>query len=191
MPSTITAEKAALRASVKEIHLSDAQLARSDELLLGRFLALPQLRDAASVLLYYGVGQEPDTARLFEPLAALGKMIALPCCLPGGQMEARQYLGRDRLISGPYRIPQPDGACPVAEPETLSLVLVPAVCCDETGRRLGHGGGYYDRYLPRTRALTLCLCRDALLQRRVPTEGHDVPMDMVLTESRCLSFLPT
>ena len=188
MPSTITADKAALRASVNGVCLSDAQRAASDALLLERFLALPQLDDARSVLLYYGIGGEPDTSRLFEPLEARGKLIALPCCLPGGQMEARQYSGPGHLVSGPYGIPQPDETCPVVEPGTLSLILVPAVCCDKKGGRLGHGGGYYDRYLPRTRAVTVCLCRNVLLQQRVPTELHDVSMDMVLTETDCLSF---
>ncbi len=189
MPSTITAEKATLRKAVKEFCLSETQKARSDTLLLQRFLAFPQLLRSTHVLLYYGVGAEPDTAALLAPLEKAGKVTALPRCLSGGAMEARRYLGPDQLVPDPFGIPQPDESCPVLAPDAFSLILVPALCCDERGYRLGHGGGYYDRYLPRSRAVTVALCRDALLRPHLPTEAHDVPVDIVLTETRCLSRL--
>lgn len=189
MPSTITAEKARLRRSVKEYFLTDLQRAASDRLLLGRFLALPQLDRCSSLLLYYGVGMEPDTAQLLEPLVRMGKELSLPRCLPGGRMEARRYLGPERLSPGPFGIPEPDEACPVVRPESLSLILVPGLCFDLHGTRLGHGGGYYDRFLSGLPALTVALCRDGLLFDSIPAEPHDLPVGLVLTETRSLSPL--
>lgn len=189
MASTITAEKAALRKAVKEISLSAKEMRVSDDMLLRRFLALPQVANSPSILLYYGVGNEPDTARLLEPLKALGKEIYLPCCLPGGRMEARRYEGSERLIPGPYGIPEPEADCLSAEKDSLSLILVPGLCFDLRGFRLGHGGGYYDRYLTGYDGLTVALCRDRLLRPVLPTEAHDRPVDLLLTETRCLSPL--
>lgn len=180
-------DKAALRAFVKENPLSDTDRARSDELLLSRFLRLFPDGDGTFVLLYYGVGTEPDTARLLEPLAARGYRLALPRCLPGHRMEAREYLGREHLLPNAYGIPEPDGSCPIVKREDLSRILVPALCCDERGYRLGHGGGYYDRYLAGYAGPTIALCRDRLLLPLIPTEAHDLPVDTVLTEKRCLS----
>lgn len=188
MPSTITAEKAALRKSVKCISLTDKEKKESDALLLRHFLTLPEVEKCSSFLLYYGVGKEPDTAPLLEALLSQGKLPALPRCLPGGKIEARRYLGQTRLVPNSFGIPEPDDGCPTVSREELSLILVPGLCFDERGFRLGHGGGYYDRYLERFGGLTVALCRDRLLFPALPVEEHDRPVHRILTESRCLSF---
>lgn len=181
-------DKAALREFVKEYSLTEIDRARSDKLLLSRFLSLAKSAEGTSLLLYYGVGIEPDTAQLLEPLAALDIRVALPHCLPGRQMEAREYRGREHLVPNTYGIPEPDESCPIVKPEDFSLILVPALCCDERGYRLGHGGGYYDRYLTGYSGPTMALCRDKLLFPAIPAEEHDRPVGTILTEKRCLSL---
>lgn len=189
MPSTITAEKAALRRSVKEISLTKEEKQASDRLLFLQFFTLFHHTNYSPILLYFGVGREPDTSQLFEPLTRLGIELALPRCLPDGQMEARRYLGPERLIPGSFGIPEPDETCPIIDREKLSLILVPGLCFDEQGFRLGHGGGYYDRYLAGASGATVALCRDRLLFPALPVESHDRPVDLILTETRCLSRL--
>lgn len=188
MPS-ITDNKAALRARVRSRAAALSVQARqeSDRALFRRFLALPQVGRAGAILLFFGVGTEPATAALLEPLWAMGKTLCLPKCLPHRAMEAR-VVGPDRpLVPGAFGIPEPGEDCPALEPGRLDLLLVPALCYDRAGYRLGQGGGYYDRYLPRTSAMTVGLCRDALLLEAVPTAPHDRRVDLVLTETRTLS----
>lgn len=170
--------------------MSDDERSRSDALLIAQFLRLPQLKSCDSILLYYGIAPEPDTKQLLEPLQAMGKQVFLPVCLPNRQMEARQYCGSTRLSPGSFHIPEPCEGCPSVKPNDLSLILVPALCCDSHGYRLGHGGGYYDRYLSSYSGLSVALCRDALLTPSLPVEPHDKPVDLILTETRCLSFFP-
>ena len=183
MGSTITAVKAALRREIRAFSLSPQEKAESDGLLLARFLALPQVTAARTLLLFWGVGMEPDTSSLPDALTARDKAVYLPRCLPQGRMEARQYLGRDRLRPGAYGIPEPDGTCPVLDRDQLDLILVPNLCCDRRGCRLGQGGGYYDRYLSGYGGHTVALCRDALLVPALPREDHDRPVGWVLTET--------
>lgn len=190
MPSTIAAEKAALRRAIKEIAFSPAEKAESDRLLFTRSLALPQVVQASSLLLFYGVGDEPDTARLLKALADMGKTVALPRCLPGGKLEARRYSGPSHLSPGAFGIPEPDGGCPIVVRDSFDVILVPNLCCDRLCYRLGHGGGYYDRYLPGFSGVTIALCRDRLLRPVLPREIHDVPVNLVVTETGCLSPFP-
>lgn len=190
MPSTTAAEKAALRQTVKGISFSAEEKAESDRLLFARFLTLPQVIDASSLLLFYGVGLEPDTARLLDALVDMGKNVALPRCLPGGKLEARDYAGPSHLVPGPFGIPEPDGGCPIMERDSFDVILVPNLCCDKLCYRLGHGGGYYDRYLPGFAGVTIALCRDKLLQPALPREVHDLPVNLVVTETGCLSPFP-
>ena len=62
------------------------------------------------------------------------------------------------------------------------LMLVPALCCDRRGVRLGHGGGYYDRYLAGHSVYTACLCRERLLMEKVPADWNDFAVACVITE---------
>ena len=154
---------------------------QEDEALLAAFLAAPETERAQTIFLFYGVGTEPDTSRLLDPLLRRGKRLALPRMLPGRRMQARLYCPDRPLVPHRFGIPEPDEACPILAPEEIDLVLVPALCYDRRGIRLGMGGGYYDRWLADFSGPTLGLCREALLQDRLPAEPHDRPVDAVLT----------
>ena len=158
----------------------------SDAVLLRRFLALPWTAEADTLLLFYGVGAEPDTGHLLLELWRQDKRVLLPKCLPGRAMEARLVRSGDDLRPGAFGIPEPSESCPRVEKGDIDLILVPALCYDLSRRRLGQGGGYYDRYLAGYGGRTVGLCREALLQRELPVEDHDRAVDLVLTEKRRL-----
>lgn len=183
--STITAEKEDLRRRAKAWldALSPQQRRDSDEALFRRFLALPQVEAAHVILLYCGMGTEPDTLRLLPSLFAAGKRICLPRCLPGNQMEVRLVQPDSSLIPHPYGMLEPGPDCPLVLPEEIGLALVPGLAFDRTGGRLGRGGGYYDRWLARYRGATAALCRDGLLLDALPRLPHDLGVDLVITET--------
>ena len=62
-------------------------------------------------------------------------------------------------------------------------MLVPGTAFDVRGGRLGQGGGYYDRFLPRTRAYRIGVCHDFSLLERLPLQAHDQNMDAVVRPS--------
>ncbi|WP_130848090.1 5-formyltetrahydrofolate cyclo-ligase [Intestinimonas timonensis] len=183
-----TGAKAALRRTVRAqaAAMTANQRRESDEPLFRRFLALPWTAEAETLLLFYGVGTEPDTGRLLPELWRLGKRVCLPKCLPGRAMEARLVRSGDDLRPGVFGIPEPLDACPTVDKREIDLILVPALCYDLSCRRLGQGGGYYDRYLADYGGRTVGLCREGLLQKELPVEEHDRAVDLVLTEKRGL-----
>jgi len=65
------------------------------------------------------------------------------------------------------------------------VILVPCVAFDKEGRRLGHGAGYYDRYMPMLRpdVLKILIAFDAQELDYVETEPTDIPVDIIVTES--------
>lgn len=174
--------KAELRTQV-QAKLAERNLAKkqdSDQSLYRQFLALPQLKTARRVLLFLGVGTEPDTRPLIQHLLQQGYQVALPRCLPGRQMEARLVTDLEHLVDSPYHIPEPSQVCPVAERDSIDMILVPNLCCDRRGYRLGHGGGYYDRYLAGYQGFTVAFCPELVLQEQVPVEAYDVAVGLVL-----------
>ena len=177
------ADKASFRAQMRERETDIPESARleSDRLLREQFLALDAVERAHTLLLFYGMGYEVDTRPLLDALRARGKRVLLPRCLPGHRMEARQY-DPARLQQHRYGMWEPDETCPVVEQGEIDLILVPALCYDRQGRRMGRGGGFYDRYLADFGGVTVGLCRSALLCEAVPTDPWDRPVQCVLTE---------
>ena len=190
MPSAIDLEKKELRRQVRErlAGLSPEELRMSDSALFARFLALPQVEAAKTIFAFWGIpGKEPDTARLIGELLARGKTVGLPRMLPEHRMEVRRYDPDKPLVRMSFGISEPGEDCPLLAREEIDLALVPAVCYDRRGYRLGFGGGYYDRWLEGFAGFTAGLCRRAVLQDKVPTEAHDARVDVLLSEDEGLS----
>ena len=139
---------------------------------------------ANTVLLYCSMGTEPDTEAVLEELLARGKRVALPRCLPGRSMETRLYVPGLPLLRHRYGMLEPGADHPLVETAQIDLALVPALAYDIRCMRMGRGGGYYDRYLADFPSVTVGLCRDALLQKKIPAEPHDRPVGLVVTETR-------
>ena len=152
--------------------------------IMQNILQLEEYQRAANVFLYISVGWEVDTEALVRSAFEAGKRVCVPVCSGNGVMYAAELSRPDLLVRGRYGIPTaPDGA-PVVEPERLDFILVPGLGFDPEGRRLGRGGGYYDRYLSRVAEGTakVGVCRQAQFLDAVPSQAHDQTVDWVVTE---------
>lgn len=146
-------------------------------------LSLEQWQAAETIFCYVSVNAEPDTRRLIENALAAGKRVCVPRCLGGGVMEGRQVTALSQLKPAPFGLLEPDVSAPLIPPQELDLVVAPCVAADREGWRLGYGGGYYDRYLPRVACPVICLCRGRLLQQQLPHGPMDIQATGVLTEA--------
>ena len=159
--------------------LSAEERRRASAVICARLLALLELREAKIVLSYRALPDEVDLRALEAELDA---RLVYPRCLGSGVMEAWQPEGP--WSRGPYGIEEPDTAASrLVEPDEIDAVLVPCVGFDGALRRLGHGAGYYDRYLPRCRkALCIGVAFEVQRLELVVTGEHDRSLDRIVTE---------
>ena len=145
---------------------------------------------AATVLLTLPFGSEWDTLPLLLTALDRGKTVVLPRVNAAARtLELCCLTEPDRDVLPGYRgIPEPQAHCPMIAADAIDWVLVPGLAFDAEGRRLGYGGGYYDRLLPMLRASAARVAGAFELQLvdRVPTAPHDVPIQILATEKRCL-----
>ena len=89
----------------------------------------------------------------------------------------------DQVAPGAYGIPEPIADEPIADDDT-ALVLMPGLAFDPEGRRLGYGGGFYDRFLAREPNHPLvALCYGFQMFDHLETEAHDIPVDLVIADT--------
>ena len=136
-----------------------------------------QVRNSKKILLYHPMTDEIDVMKAVRKWAET-KEIYLPA-IEGDDIVIRQYKSEQDLKVGKYGILEPVGAV-LDNPEEIDLVIVPGRAFDIRGYRLGRGKGYYDRLLPKMRAIKIGVCFDCQYIFRVPAEEHDIPMDYVV-----------
>lgn len=156
-------------------------------------LATREVRDAATVAAYVSIGVEPGTSWLLDGLRAAGKRVVLPVLLPDGDLDWAAHGPADALARGPHGLLEPAGErLGPAAVARADVLVVPGLAVDATGRRLGRGGGSYDRALARARpdALVVALLWDDEVGIRVPVEAHDLPVHVAVTPSRIAHFTP-
>ncbi len=145
---TVGEAKAALRArilAVRRAMPADQRVAAGRQL-RDAVLGLPELQMAGTVAAYVAIGTEPSTQGLIFALWKRGTYVLLPVLLPGGDLDWATYEGPDSLVPGPRGLLQPGGdQRGVAAICSADVVVVPALAVDRAGRRLGRGGGSYDR----------------------------------------------
>jgi 5-formyltetrahydrofolate cyclo-ligase len=161
------------------------EIAATSHAIAERLLDLEQIQGASTLMVYLGFGSEVLVDDVIRWGWTAGKRIAVPLCSPASRgLIACRIDGFDELDPGHYGIREPKGNCirPVPE-EEIDTVIVPAVAFDRRGHRLGYGGGYYDRFLPRVpRAMRVGAAFAHQIVAEIPADPHDVTVDRIATE---------
>jgi 5-formyltetrahydrofolate cyclo-ligase len=187
--------KAALRKRLLAARaaLPDDRRAEAGRLLRDAVLALPETQMAGTVAAYVSVGTEPGTRSLVYALWKRGTYVLLPLLRPDNDLDWASYEGPDSLAAAPRGLLEPTepprGPGAVA---SADLVIVPALAVDRRGRRLGRGGGSYDRALARVGGAvpTIALLYDDELLDEIPAGPHDQPVRLVAQPAQGIIRLP-
>ncbi|SRR5881409_2217584 len=157
-----------------------------------RFLALPEVEAARTVMAFWSFGSEVPTPQLIERLHDRGVRVALPRIRGPQDLEAVTYEPGTPMRDTTFGAREPvDGAS--IDPGEIDVVITPGVAFDGSGGRVGYGGGFYDRFLTRTRrgVPRIALAFDLqLLDGALPSGSFDLRIDLVLTEERTVRCDP-
>lgn len=147
---------------------------------------------ARSVLLTLPHRSEWDTRPVFNAALTAGKTVVLPRVNPVTRMLDLHHvtdIGRD--VGAGYRgIPEPLHHVPRIDAAAIEWILVPGVAFDLAGRRLGYGGGFYDRLLSQVAddVPRIAGAFDLQVVESVPAAPHDLRVDAIVTEQRVIAL---
>ena len=183
-------EKKALRKALlgKRAAIPGHERIALDEALCRRIAAHPDFSAADALLMYLPMRGEPDLTPLLHMALARNIPVYLPRCEENG-MRFLAYQGKDQLPPDRFGIPAPPKDAPEAHTTDKTLCIIPGLSADRQGTRLGYGGGFYDRFLPRFEGKTLFALYSTLIVDALPHEELDVtiPPDRIITEKGVLS----
>jgi 5-formyltetrahydrofolate cyclo-ligase len=162
-----------------------------------RLFALDLFREAKCILFYVSFRSEVNTRKCLGDVIKSGKKLVLPA-VDMVNRTIKLYETRALLELTP-------GYMGILEPEDrddrkvslrgIDLVIIPGVGFDLRGTRLGYGGGYYDRLLSyeskrlakvKRHITTIALAFEEQIGREIPSEPHDIKVDMMVTEKRVI-----
>lgn len=135
-----------------------------------------------TVFIYVSTENEPSTEKIINVALKSGKKVCVPKCVSKTEMKAVEIKSPDELKAGAYGIRETESTGNEVSKEDIDLAIIPCVAASESGKRLGHGAGYYDRFLENSQAFKMCLCYGKLTFDDIPTDEHDIIMDKVITE---------
>ncbi len=171
--------KSELRKKAKEIRKSLRIEVLSEKIKLNLFNSY-FYKQSENILNYYSIGSEVYTLDYFSDTS---KKWFIPK-IQGENMSVCPY-NKDKLRKNQY------GICEASTKEItdlsiIDMIIIPALCCDRNGYRIGYGKGYYDRFL---KGLThnpykVVLTYSDLLYDTVYPETFDVKCDYIVTENK-------
>lgn len=182
----IREQKAQLRAKHKKLRAtcSPSKKAELDKKLSDALLASDEYKNCTTLFAFVSSPIEVDTSAILRQALADKKLLALPRCRNRrGEMDFYYVSDLSALKKGEFSImePKPELCKPVSD-FSSGLCIVPGLCFDLQGFRLGFGKGYYDRFLQNFGGITVGLCYSRCIEHSLPAGNFDRPVDILITE---------
>ncbi len=182
----IKERKRELRAYYKKLRFECPQSIKQDldKELTRKFLSLDEYKNCDTLFAFVSMPIECDTSRIIDNALLDNKRVALPKCKnKSGIMNFYFIDSKDDLKRGMYSIFEPDSdKCKLVTDFSHGLCIVPGLCFDFQGYRLGFGKGYYDRFLNDFKGTSVGICYSRYVEKSLPHGIFDRYTDILVTE---------
>ncbi|MDE1477192.1 5-formyltetrahydrofolate cyclo-ligase [Xenorhabdus bovienii] len=181
-----------IRKQIRQLrqNLSPEQQSRFAQQVAQNVVSHPKIQQANKVALYLSFDGELDTRPLIQQLWQQNKQVYLPVLHPFNQHHLLflHYHAETSLNCNRFNIEEPPldvrQVLPVSE---LDVMFIPLVAFDNTGQRLGMGGGFYDRTLAKWQQQNfypIGLAHDFQLVNVLPSANWDIPLPEIITPEK-------
>jgi len=188
----LRAEKARIRQEVLKVRDALEPSARETRsaLIKERLFSLPEFLRARIIFFFASFRSEVSTIPQIEESLKVGKRIVLPRVdKERNQLSLYEIKDISEISLGYMGIPEPETSEErQREINDVDMVVMPGAAFDQSGNRLGYGGSYYDKLLSRLRKKIplIAIAYDEQIQDFIPTEPHDIPVHMIVTDKRTI-----
>jgi 5-formyltetrahydrofolate cyclo-ligase len=145
---------------------------------------LEQIKDGETVMVYTSKEKEVNTVNLITTLLEWRNPVVVPIIVKEDVSLRLSFLkDLSSLIPSTFGVPEPIGSEIPASGDVVDTIILPMHGFDRTGRRIGYGAGYYDRFLAKNRKLRkIGIAFSCQEYENLPVDENDIPMDCIITE---------
>ena len=168
-----------------------------DDAIRKRLFSLEYFKESRTILFYASFRSEADTIKAIQNTLKLKKRVALPVVdTEHKQLKLYEIHDISELSAGYMGIPEPVAARALnMSLNEIDIEIIPGIGFDLKGNRLGYGAGYYDKLLShkskrlsktKGRITTIALAFEEQIAGKIPSEPHDIRVDLIVTEKRLI-----
>lgn len=157
-----------------------------DKRIIDTINSIPGFVNAGDVMFYIPIHGEVDLSILFEQHKDKKSFILPRVVKESKDLTLYKITSMEDLEEGSFRIPEPKEDLEVIPPEKLGFIILPGIAFDLNGHRIGYGQGYFDRLLKKTNCPKIGVAYEFQIVDNIGNEIHDVPVNMIVTESRTI-----
>lgn len=180
--NNLTQKKVQLRQKIAELkqQYSEEELLKKSEEVFSVVELTGVFQEAKKIFIYYSMKDEVSTFSFIKKWN-IEKEFYLPV-VQGDNLKFRRYISDTDLKKSAFGVLEPTGE-DCKDLSKIDLIIVPGIAFDVKKNRLGHGRGYYDKFLLNMKKPKMGVCFDFQLLDSVPVEGHDITMDYIISEN--------
>ena len=179
-------KKASIRRKMKIIrnNLSKKEQLKKSDLILDNLFSLAELEKAQTIFTYLSFGNEVDTEKINKKLLEQNKTICVPKII-NKNIQPIIISDFGNLVKNGYGYLEPVYDYPITD--HVNLCITPGLAFNKSGKRLGYGGGYYDRYFSsHSKILKIALAFEVQILTTLPTTDQDQLIDIIITEKEII-----
>lgn len=167
---------------LKRNNLTKNEIRKASDIIFNSVSNTDEFFQCSNILLYASYNSEVTTYDFFDIALTAHKNVYFPKCYEDYKMRFFKATSFDDLKKGMYGIYEPDTNIGEYINSEDSLCIVPGVCFDKRGYRLGYGKGYYDRFLCDFKGITIGVAMDEFIVDVLPVFATDIKMNMIITD---------
>jgi 5-formyltetrahydrofolate cyclo-ligase len=180
--------KSELRKQIKIDRKNVDDKLNKDTAICNSLLSSNIYKNAKAILCYLATDSEINADSIILTALKDNKVVAVPYCVDNnGTMDFYVINSLNQLELGSFNIREPNiQKSAKFNSFDNSLIVVPALCFDKKGNRLGYGKGYYDRFLQKHPLISVGLCYNSFVKNEIPTGEFDKAVDYIITERKII-----
>lgn len=179
--------KGFIRNNIKKVldDLSKNDRTKNSRMIIDKLFSLDEFKRAKRVMIYISKNNEVDTHKAIKMAIKIGKEVITPKIVGKKILPYRLYSFSD-LSLGPFSILEPPKKNKTKK-STIDLFVIPGMAFDMFGNRIGHGYGYWDRFLNGINKKTIIgLAFDSQIVSRIIREPHDINVSKIITDKKVI-----
>tara|TARA_B100000674_G_scaffold478338_1_gene475307 strand:+ start:415 stop:987 length:573 start_codon:yes stop_codon:yes gene_type:complete len=134
--------------------------------------------------------KEVNTLSIINEMIKRNINVIVPVISVNSSLEHYYYDNNSKWGKNKYNIMEPQGALKCSDLEKINIILVPLLCFDLNGNRVGYGKGYYDRFLPKCRnGIKIGVSFEDPVEKIDDINKFDYRLDYCITPERVYDFI--